>query len=72
VQLTAQLFGPFLRCTSSFGGTTSFTAVAGQTYYFQVGSDQSRPSAGISATVRPGAGSIPRIGTRLMVIIRCR
>jgi PKD repeat protein len=30
----------FLRCTSSFGGTTSFTAVAGQTYYFQVSSDQ--------------------------------
>lgn len=30
----------FLRCTSSFGGTASFTAVAGQTYYFQVGSDQ--------------------------------
>ena len=30
----------FVRCTSSFGGTTAFTAVAGQTYYFQVGSDQ--------------------------------
>jgi PKD repeat protein len=30
----------FLRCTSSFSGTASFTAVAGQTYYFQVGSDQ--------------------------------
>jgi PKD repeat protein len=30
----------FVRCTSSFGGTASFTAVAGQTYYFQVGSDQ--------------------------------
>jgi PKD repeat protein len=30
----------FLRCTSSFGGPATFTAVAGQTYYFQVGSDQ--------------------------------
>jgi PKD repeat protein len=30
----------FLRCTGSFGGPVSFTAVAGQTYYFQVGSDQ--------------------------------
>ena len=30
----------FLQCTSSFGGPASFTAVAGQTYYFQVGSDQ--------------------------------
>ena len=29
-----------LRCISSFSGTTSFTAVAGQTYYFQVSSDQ--------------------------------
>jgi PKD repeat protein len=30
----------FVGCTSSFGGTRSFTAVAGQTYYFQVSSDQ--------------------------------
>lgn len=30
----------FLRCASSFSGPVSFTAVAGQTYYFQVGSDQ--------------------------------
>ena len=30
----------FLTCTSSFGGPVSFTAVAGQTYYFQVESDQ--------------------------------
>ena len=30
----------FMGCTSSFGGPVSFTAVAGQTYYFQVGSDQ--------------------------------
>jgi PKD repeat protein len=30
----------FLRCASSFGGQATFTAEAGQTYYFQVGSDQ--------------------------------
>jgi len=30
----------FLTCTGSFGGPVSFTAVAGQTYYFQVESDQ--------------------------------
>jgi hypothetical protein len=29
----------FVGCTSSFGGPTTFTAVAGQTYYFQVSSD---------------------------------
>lgn len=30
----------FVQCTSSFGGPATFTAVAGHTYYFQVGSDQ--------------------------------
>lgn len=30
----------FRGCSSSFGGPISFAAVAGQTYYFQVGSDQ--------------------------------